>query len=88
MEIIESPNEDSTDNDDYYHDDQSDQPKKPVRFCEWGKSNKGKITQISRNLPVTDATESLYQQIAVLKKYFFTEYTQASAYNEVKDNLK
>ena len=44
MEIIESPNEDSTDNDDYYHDDQSDQPKKPVRFCEWDKSNKGKIT--------------------------------------------
>ena len=27
MEIMESPNEDSTDNDDDYHDDQSDQPK-------------------------------------------------------------
>ena len=32
MEIIESQNEGSTDNDDDYHDDQSDQPKKSVRF--------------------------------------------------------
>ena len=53
MEIIESPNEDSTDNDDDCHDDQSDQPKKSVRFYEWGKSDEGKITKISRNLPIT-----------------------------------
>ena len=31
-EIIESQNKGSTDNDDDYHDDQSDQPKKSVRF--------------------------------------------------------
>ena len=53
MEIIESPNEDSTDNDDDCHDDQSDQPKKSVRFYEWGKSDEGKSTKISRNLPIT-----------------------------------
>ena len=62
MEIIESPNKDSTDNDDVYHDDQSDQPKKSVRFYEWGKTHEGKITKISRNLSVTDAIESLKQQ--------------------------
>ena len=39
MEIIESSNEDSTDNDDDYHDNQSDQPKKLARFYEWGKSD-------------------------------------------------
>ena len=44
--------------------------------------------KISRNLSVTDATESLKQQIAVLKRYLFTKLTQACAYNEVKDNLK
>ena len=50
MEIIESPNEDSTSSDDDYHDDQSDQPKMSVRFYEWGKSDERKITNISRNL--------------------------------------
>ena len=88
MEIIESQNKGSTDNDDDYHDDQSDQPKKSVRFYKWGKSDEGKITKISQNLSVTDATESLKQQIAVLKKHLFTKRTQASTYNEVKDNLK
>ena len=44
--------------------------------------------KISRNLSVTDATESLKQQIAALKRYLFTKLTQACAYNEVKDNLK
>ena len=44
--------------------------------------------KISRNLSVTDATESLKQQIAVLKRYLFTKLTQACTYNEVKDNLK
>ena len=39
MEIIESSNEDLTDNDDDYHDSQSDQPKKSARFYEWGKSD-------------------------------------------------
>ena len=47
---IESQNEGSTDNDDDYHDDQSDQPKKSARFYKWGKSDEGKITKISRNL--------------------------------------
>ena len=89
MVIIESPKEDSTDNGDDYHDDQSDQPKKKsVRFYEWGKSDEAKITKISRNLSVTDVTESLKQQIAVLKRHLFTKRTQASAYNEVMDNLK
>ena len=89
MVIIESPKEDSTDNGDDYHDDQSDQPKKKsVRFYEWGKSDEAKITKISRNLSVTDVTESLKQQIAVVKRHLFTERTQASAYNEVMDNLK
>ena len=88
MEIVESPDEDSTDNDDDNHDDQSDQPKKSVRFYEWGKSGKGKITKIFQNLSVTDAIGSLKQQIAVLKRHLFTKRTQASAYNEVKDNLK
>ena len=46
------------------------------------------ITKISRNLSVTDAIKSLKQQIAVLKRQLFTKRTQASAYNEVKDNLK
>ena len=46
------------------------------------------ITKISRNLSVTDAIKSLKQQIAVLKRQLFTKCTQASAYNEVKDNLK
>ena len=32
MEKIDSPNEDSIDNDDHYHDSQSDQPEKSVRF--------------------------------------------------------
>ena len=32
IEIIESPNEDSTNNDDDHHDNQSDQPKKSVRL--------------------------------------------------------
>ena len=86
MEIIESPNEDSTDNDDDYHDDQSDHPKNSFRFYEWGRSDEGKITKISQNLSVTD--ELLKQQIAVLKRYLFTKRTQTSAYNEVKDNLK
>ena len=88
MEIIESQNKGSTDNDDDYHDDQSDQPKKSVRFYKWGKSDEGKITKISRNLSVTDAIESLKQKIAVLKRQLFTKRTQASAYNEVKDKLK
>ena len=70
MEIVESPDEDSTDNDDDNHDDQSDQPKKSVRFYEWGKSGKGKITKIFQNLSVTDAIGSLKQQIAVLKRPF------------------
>ena len=40
MEIIESPNQDSTDNDNDYHDDQSNQPKRSVRFYKcWGKSD-------------------------------------------------
>ena len=39
MEIIESSNKDSTDNDDNYHDNQSDQPKKSARFYKWGKSD-------------------------------------------------
>ena len=88
MEIIGSQNEGSTDNDDDYHDDQSDQPKKSVRFYKWDKSDEGKITKISRNLSVTDAIESLKQQIAVLKRHLFTKHTQASTYNEVKNNLK
>ena len=88
MEIIENQNKGSTDNDNDYHDDQSDQPKKSVRFYKWGKSDEGKITKISRNLSVTDAFESLKQKIAVLKRQLFTKRTQASAYNEVKDKLK
>ena len=87
MEIIESQNKGSTDNDDDYHDDQSDQPKKSVRFYKQAKSDEGKITKISQNLSVTDAIESLKQQIALLKRHLFTKRTQASAY-EVKDNLK
>ena len=75
MEIIESPNEDSTNNDDDYHDDQSDQLKKSVRFYEWGKSDEGKISKISRNLSVSDAVESLMQQITLLKRDFFTKHT-------------
>ena len=75
MEIIESPNEDSTNNDDDYHDDQSDQLKKSVRFYEWGKSDEGKISKISRNLSVSDAIESLMQQITLLKRHFFTKHT-------------
>ena len=59
MEKIESRNEDSTDNDDDYHGDQSDQPKKSVRLYEWGKSDEGKITKISWNLSVTYGIESL-----------------------------
>ena len=88
MEIMESQNEGSTESDDDYHDDQSDQPKKSIRFYKWGKPDKGKITKISRNLPVTDAIELLKQQIAVLKRHLFTKRTQASTYTEVKDNLK
>ena len=88
MEIIESPKEDSTNTYDVYHDDQSDQPKKSVRFYEWGNSDKGKITKISWNLSVTDAIELLKQQIAVLKRPLLTKRTQASKYNVVKDNLK
>ena len=42
----------------------------------------------SWNLSVTDAIESLKQQIVVLKRHLFTKRTKASAYNEVKDNLK
>ena len=79
MEKIDSPNEDSVDNDDHYHDSQSDQPEKSVRFYEWGKPNEGKFTKISWNLSVTDATESLKQQISVLKMHLFTKRTQASA---------
>ena len=88
LEIIESQNEGSTDNYNDYHDHQSDQPKKSVRFYKWGKSDEGKISKISRNLSVTDAIESLKQQIAVLKRHLFTKHTQASTYNEVKNNLK
>ena len=88
VEIIENQNEGSTNNDNDYHDDQSDQPKKSIRFDKWGKSDEGKIKKISRNLSVTDAFESLKQKIAVLKRQLFTRRTQASAYNEVKDNLK
>ena len=88
MEIIESQNKGPTDKDDDYHDDQSAQPKKSVRFYKWGMSDEGKITKISRNLSVTDAIESLKQQIAALKRRLFTKCTQASAHNEVKDNLK
>ena len=69
MEIIGSQNEGSTGNDDDYHDEQSDQPKKSVRFYKWDKSDEGKITKISRNLSVTDAIESLKQQIVVLKRH-------------------
>ena len=47
---IESQNEGSTDSDNDYHDDQSDQPKKSARLYKWGKSDEGKITKISRNL--------------------------------------
>ena len=88
IEIIESPNEDSTNNDDDHHDNQSDQPKKSVRLYDWGKSDEGKIMKISRNLSVTDEIELLRQQIAVFKRHLFTKRTQISAYNEVKDNLK
>ena len=62
--------------------------KKSIRFYKWGKSDEGKITKISRNLPVIDVIESLKQQIAVLKRHLFTKRIQASTYNEVKDNLK
>ena len=34
MEKIDSPDEDSIDNDDHYHDSQSDQPEKSVIFYE------------------------------------------------------
>ena len=88
MEIIESQNEISTDNDNDYHDDQSDQSKMSVRFYKWGKSDEEKIRKVSRNLSVTDAIESLKQQIALLKRHLFTKRTRASANNEVKDNLK
>ena len=88
MEIIEKPNEDWTGNEDNYHEDQSDQPKKSVRFYEWDNPDEGKITKISQNLSVTNATELLKQQIALLKRHLFTKHTQASVYNEVKYNLK
>ena len=88
MEIIASQNDGSTDNDNDYYDDQSGQPRKSVRFYKWGKSDEGKITKISRNLSATDAIESLKQQIAVLKRHLFTQCTQTSVYNEVKDDLK
>ena len=68
MEIIEITNKNPNENDDDYHDDQSDQSNKSVRFYKWGKSYEGKITKISRNLSVTDATESLKQHIAGLKR--------------------
>ena len=88
IEVIESQNEGSTYNDGDYHDDHSDQPTKSVRFYKWGNSDEGKVTKISQNLSVTDAIESLKQQIAVLKRHLFTKRIQASTYNEVKDNLK
>ena len=75
MEIIENPNKDSTDNDGNYHGDQSDQPKKSVTLYEWGKSDEGKITNISWNLSVTDAIESLKQQTAVLERHLFNKTT-------------
>ena len=75
MEIIESANDDSTNNDDDYHDDQSNQLKKSVRFYGWGKSDEGKISKISRNLSVSDAIESLMEQITLLKRDFFIKHT-------------
>ena len=87
MKVTESHNKDSTDKDDDYQDDQSDQSKKPLRFYKWSTSDEGKITKISRNLSVNDAAESFKQRIAVLKRHTFTKRTQATAY-EVKDTLK
>ena len=88
MEIIESQNEGSTDNDDDYHDDQSDQPKTSVRLYKQDKSDEGKITKISWDLSVTDAIESLKQQIAVKKAPFQKTYPSIQVKDEVKDNLK
>ena len=65
MKVTESHSKDSTDKDDDYHDDRSDQPKKSVRFYKWSTSDEGKITKISRNLSVNDGTESFKQRIAV-----------------------
>ena len=88
MEIMESQNEVSTNNDNDFHDDQSDQPRNSVTFYKWGKSDEEKIKKVSRNLSFTDAIKSLKQQIAVLKRHLFAKRTQAPTYNEVKDNLK
>ena len=88
LEIIERLNENPNENDHDYHDDQSDQPKKSVRFYKLEKFYEGKITKISRNLSVTDAIELLKQQIAVLNRQLFTKRIQASAYNEVKNKQK
>ena len=86
MEIIESPNEDSTSGDDDYHDDQFDQPKMWVRFYELGKSDERKITNISWNLWICLLPMQL--NCSSNKLLCWIECNQASAYHEVKDNLK